>query len=178
MKLTNHILIQTAGAQASVIFETTQGTDELDPFQLRKLIDSLKKLYSEINYKELSQFLSELESKVEARLKSTLTQQLGINIPVADQGKSQEYWWSLREMIRLAKQQWEERRDPLLFQELVTNWFNEHSKEDTNAYTRFLERRMRTLEAERQLCVVQRNKLEEERNNLRLQVQSLHEKPQ
>ncbi|MFW9903068.1 MAG: hypothetical protein ACFFFH_01935 [Candidatus Thorarchaeota archaeon] len=55
---------------------------------------------------KVSDFITQIESKADARVSSALGAQLGIDIPVADQeGKSPKYWEGVRDMAQLAKKQ-------------------------------------------------------------------------
>jgi hypothetical protein len=55
---------------------------------------------------KLTDYITQIESKADARVSSALGAQLGIDIPVADQeGKSPKYWEGVRDMAQLAKKQ-------------------------------------------------------------------------
>ncbi len=70
---------------------------------------------------KVNDFLSQIESKAVARISSSLGQQLGINVPVADQeGKSSQYWKGVRDMAKLSKKQFLAFKDDLKFNQFLT----------------------------------------------------------
>ena len=86
----------------------------IDPAYIKSAIETLELIQHLYNYltenqkvNELPNFLSQIESKGDARVRSSLGQTLGIDIPVADQeGKPTKYWEGVRDMAKLAHKQW------------------------------------------------------------------------
>ncbi|MFX1518181.1 MAG: hypothetical protein ACFFC6_17935 [Promethearchaeota archaeon] len=71
---------------------------------------------------KLPGFISQIESKADARVSSALGAQLGIDIPVADQeGKSPKYWEGVRDMAQLAKKQFFTLKDNQKFTQFLQN---------------------------------------------------------
>ncbi|GAG75585.1 unnamed protein product, partial [marine sediment metagenome] len=69
----------------------------------------------------INDILSQIESKAVARISSSLGQQLGISIPVADQeGKPSQYWKGVRDMAKLSKKQFMAFKDDLKFNQFLT----------------------------------------------------------
>ena len=69
---------------------------------------------------KLPDFISQIESKADARVSSALGAQLGIDIPVADQeGKSPKYWEGVRDMAQLAKKQFFSLKDNQKFTQFL-----------------------------------------------------------
>ena len=95
----------------------------IDPAYIKSAIETLELIqriftYLKENQKanELPNFLSQIESKGEARVKSSLGQTLGIDIPIADQeGKPTKYWEGVRDMAKLAHKQLVTLHDPNKF---------------------------------------------------------------
>ncbi|UCE13708.1 MAG: hypothetical protein JSV04_00700 [Candidatus Heimdallarchaeota archaeon] len=80
---------------------------------VQQLFNHLKDLQK---LKELPKFISEIESKANARISSSLGKTLGMDIPVADQeGKPTKYWEGVRDMAKIAQKQWVAQRDPQNF---------------------------------------------------------------
>ncbi|MFX0173843.1 MAG: hypothetical protein ACFE9L_18320, partial [Candidatus Hodarchaeota archaeon] len=50
MRLTPHIFVRVGKSNNSIILETRQGADELDPIQLNDLIINLKKINRKLNF--------------------------------------------------------------------------------------------------------------------------------
>ena len=86
----------------------------IDPVYIKSAIETLELIQQLYNYLkdnqkmvELPDYVKQIESKANARISSPLSQQLGMNIPVADQeGKPTEYWKGVRDMARIATKQW------------------------------------------------------------------------
>ncbi|MFX1504909.1 MAG: hypothetical protein ACFFDC_02235 [Promethearchaeota archaeon] len=71
---------------------------------------------------KLTDFITQIESKADARVSSALGAQLGIDIPVADQeGKSPKYWEGVRDMAQLAKKQFFSLKDNQKFTSFLQN---------------------------------------------------------
>ena len=74
------------------------------------------------NVNSLVSFTAQIESKATARIKSSLAETLGMDIPVADQeGKSADYWKGVRDMARLAQKRWQADQNPTTFQQFLAN---------------------------------------------------------
>ncbi len=92
----------------------------IDPAYIKSAIETLELIQHLYNYlkenqkvNELPNFLSQIESKGDARVRSSLGQTLGIDIPVADQeGKPTKYWEGVRDMAKLTQKQWLTLKDP------------------------------------------------------------------
>ncbi len=99
----------------------------IDPTYIKSAVETLELIqrihdHLKENQKmnELPNFLSQIESKGEARVKSSLGQTLGIDIPIADQeGKPAKYWEGVRDMARLAKKQFLTLKDDLKFTQFL-----------------------------------------------------------
>ncbi len=95
----------------------------IDPTYIKSAIETLELIQNLYNHlketqkmSELPIFLSQIESKGDARVRSTLGDALGIDIPVADQeGKPTKYWEGVRDMAKLANKQWLALQDPVKF---------------------------------------------------------------
>ncbi|MFX0121723.1 MAG: hypothetical protein ACFE9A_20195 [Candidatus Hodarchaeota archaeon] len=85
----------------------------IDPAYIKSAIETLELIQRIFTYlkdnkkdSELPNFLSQIETKGEARVKSSLGQTLGIDIPIADQeGKPTKYWEGVRDMAKLTHKQ-------------------------------------------------------------------------
>ncbi len=78
---------------------------------------------------KLPEYFSQIESKAVARISSSLGQQLGINIPIADQeGKSGQYWERVRDIAKLGREKCETFRDPLELIEFLEQTQNKLSE--------------------------------------------------
>ncbi len=101
----------------------------IDPAYIKSAIETLELIQRIFTYlkenqkeKELPNFLSQIESKGEARVKSSLGQTLGIDIPIADQeGKPTKYWEGVRDMAKLAHKQLVTLQDPNKFIQFLVN---------------------------------------------------------
>ncbi|UCG90554.1 MAG: hypothetical protein JSU57_02160 [Candidatus Heimdallarchaeota archaeon] len=92
----------------------------VETLELIQRINNYLKENQKVN--ELPDFLSQIESKGEARVKSSLGQTLGIDIPIADQeGKPTKYWEGVRDMARLAKKQFLTLKDDQKFTQFLRN---------------------------------------------------------
>lgn len=75
---------------------------------------------------ELPKFISEIESKANARISSSLGKTLGMDIPVADQeGKPTKYWEGVRDTAKLAHKQWMALKNPQNFYMFLENTKNQ-----------------------------------------------------
>ncbi len=88
-------------------------------------LDLIQQLFTHLRESKttnkVNDFLSQIESKAVARISSSLGQQLGINIPVADQeGKSSQYWKGVRDMAKLSKKQFLAFKDDQKFNQFLT----------------------------------------------------------
>ncbi|MHA2245042.1 MAG: hypothetical protein ACXADY_08740 [Candidatus Hodarchaeales archaeon] len=100
----------------------------IDPAYIKSAIETLELIQHLYNYlkenqkeNELPNFLSQIESKGDARVRSSLGQTLGIDIPVADQeGKPTKYWEGVRDMAKLAHKQWLANQDPNQFMQFLS----------------------------------------------------------
>jgi hypothetical protein len=85
-----------------------------DPIYINSAIETLElvqQLYDYLNsnnkIRELTDYISQIENKANARITSSLGKTLGMDIPVADQeGKPTEYWKGVRDMAKMASKQW------------------------------------------------------------------------
>ncbi|MFX1282311.1 MAG: hypothetical protein ACFFB5_01595 [Promethearchaeota archaeon] len=101
----------------------------IDPTYIKSAVETLELIQRINNYlkenqkaNELPNFLSQIESKGEARVRSSLGQTLGIDIPLADQeGKPTKYWEGVRDMARLAKKQFLTLNDDHKFTQFLRN---------------------------------------------------------
>jgi hypothetical protein len=55
---------------------------------------------------KISDYISQIQTKADARISSSLGQSLGISIPVDQEGKPTKYWEGVRDTAKLAKKQW------------------------------------------------------------------------
>lgn len=55
---------------------------------------------------EITDYLSQILTKADARISSSLGQSLGITIPVDQEGKPTKYWEGVRDTAKLATQKW------------------------------------------------------------------------
>ncbi len=99
----------------------------IDPTYIKSAIETLELIQQLYNHlietqkmNELPNFLSQIESKGDARVSSSLGDALGIDIPVADQeGKPTKYWEGVRDMAKLANKQWLALQDPNKFIQFI-----------------------------------------------------------
>ncbi|MCK4848294.1 MAG: hypothetical protein KAT16_04655 [Candidatus Heimdallarchaeota archaeon] len=71
------------------------------------LIHQLSNYLQENQQKEkISEFISQIQTKADARISSSLGQRLGIQIPVDQEGKPTKYWEGVRDTAKLAQKQW------------------------------------------------------------------------
>ena len=56
---------------------------------------------------EMNSFFSQIQTKADAKISSSLGQTLGISIPVDQEGKSTKYWEGVRDTAKLATKQWQ-----------------------------------------------------------------------
>jgi outer membrane biosynthesis protein TonB len=90
-----------------------------DPVYINSAIETLELVQQLYNYlnsnnkiQELTDYISQIENKANARITSSLGKTLGMDIPVADQeGKPTEYWKGVRDMAKLASKKWVELQD-------------------------------------------------------------------
>ncbi|MFX0170353.1 MAG: hypothetical protein ACFE9L_00375 [Candidatus Hodarchaeota archaeon] len=95
----------------------------IDITYIKSAIETLELIQHLLNYlttnqktSELFNYLSQIEAKANARITSSLGQQLGMDIPVADQeGKPTKYWEGVRDMAKLGIKQWQVLQDAQKF---------------------------------------------------------------
>ncbi|MFX0181696.1 MAG: hypothetical protein ACFE95_01340 [Candidatus Hodarchaeota archaeon] len=108
----------------------------IDPTYIKSAVETLELIQQLYNYlsdnkkmNELFNYLSQIEAKANARISSSLGQQLGMNIPVADQeGKPTKYWEGVRDMAKLGSKQWQTLQDGQKFATFLKNTSNSLSR--------------------------------------------------
>ena len=85
----------------------------IDKVYIEAAIETLDLCHQLVNYlqenqqtEKLSDFISQIQTKADARISSSLGQRLGIQIPVDQEGKPTKYWEGVRDTAKLAKKQW------------------------------------------------------------------------
>jgi hypothetical protein len=64
-------------------------------------------LQSEQKTGEMNNFLSQIQTKADAKISSSLGQRLGISIRVDQEGKTTKYWEGVRDTAKLSMKQWQ-----------------------------------------------------------------------
>jgi len=90
----------------------------IDKIYIEAAIETLDLNNQLINYlnenqqtDKMSQYISQIQTKADARISSSLGQSLGIQIPVDQEGKPTKYWEGVRDTAKLAKKQWTATQD-------------------------------------------------------------------
>ena len=85
----------------------------IDKVYIEAAIETLDLCYQLINYlhenqqtEKMSEYVSQIQTKADARISSSLGQRLGIQIPVDQEGKPTKYWEGVRDTAKLAQKQW------------------------------------------------------------------------
>ncbi|MHA1946545.1 MAG: hypothetical protein ACW97W_10605, partial [Candidatus Hodarchaeales archaeon] len=85
----------------------------IDKVYIEAAIETLDLCHQLINYlhenqqtEKISEYISQIQTKADARISSSLGQSLGISIPVDQEGKPTKYWEGVRDTAKLAKKQW------------------------------------------------------------------------
>ena len=85
----------------------------IDKEYIEAAIETLDLCYQLINYlhenqqtEKISEYISQIQTKADARISSSLGQRLGIQIPVDQEGKPTKYWEGVRDTAKLAQKQW------------------------------------------------------------------------
>ena len=85
----------------------------IDKVYIEAAIETLDLCYQLINYlhenqqtEKISEYISQIQTKADARISSSLGQRLGIQIPVDQEGKPTKYWEGVRDTAKLAQKQW------------------------------------------------------------------------
>ncbi|MHA2292239.1 MAG: hypothetical protein ACXACK_08780 [Candidatus Hodarchaeales archaeon] len=99
----------------------------IDPTYIKSAVETMELIQNLFNHlndsqstSKLPDYLSQIESKATARLQSSLAQNLGIDIPVADQeGKSTKYWEGVRDMAQLVNKQFDTIKDSSQFTQFL-----------------------------------------------------------
>jgi hypothetical protein len=85
----------------------------IDKVYIEAAIETLDLCHQLINYlqenqqiEKISEYISQIQTKADARISSSLGQSLGISIPVDQEGKPTKYWEGVRDTAKLANKQW------------------------------------------------------------------------
>jgi hypothetical protein len=100
----------------------------IDKTYIEAAIETLDLIHQLINYlnenqqtEKISEYISQIQTKADARISSTLGQSLGIQIPVDQEGKPTKYWEGVRDTAKLARKQWVTTPDLLKFLAFLTS---------------------------------------------------------
>ena len=100
----------------------------IDKIYIEAAIETLDLNHQLINYlhenqqtDKMSQYISQIQTKADARISSSLGQSLGIQIPVDQEGKPTKYWEGVRDTAKLAKKQWTTTQDLQQFLSFLTS---------------------------------------------------------
>ena len=107
----------------------------IDKVYIEAAIETLDLNNQLINYlhenqqtEKMSQYISQIQTKADARISSSLGQSLGIQIPVDQEGKPTKYWEGVRDTAKLAKKQWTTTQDLQQFLSFLTSTRNNLAK--------------------------------------------------
>jgi len=99
-----------------------------DKEYIEAAIETIDLIYQLTNYLHENQqtdkipaYISQIQTKADARISSSLGQRLGIQIPVDQEGKSTKYWEGVRDTAKLATKQWEATQDLQKFLAFLTS---------------------------------------------------------
>ena len=100
----------------------------IDKVYIEAAIETLDLCYQLINYlhenqqtEKMSEYVSQIQTKADARISSSLGQRLGIQIPVDQEGKPTKYWEGVRDTAKLAQKQWVTTQDLQKFLPFVSS---------------------------------------------------------
>ncbi|MHA1543037.1 MAG: hypothetical protein ACTSQH_08685 [Candidatus Hodarchaeales archaeon] len=100
----------------------------IDREYIEAAIETLDLCYQLINYlhenqqtEKISEYISQIQTKADARISSSLGQRLGIQIPVDQEGKPTKYWEGVRDTAKLAQKQWVTTQDLQKFLPFVSS---------------------------------------------------------
>jgi hypothetical protein len=107
----------------------------IEKIYIEAAIETLDLNHQLINYlhenqqtEKMSQYISQIQTKADARISSSLGQSLGIQIPVDQEGKPTKYWEGVRDTAKLAKKQWTTSQDLQQFLSFLTSTRNNLAK--------------------------------------------------